>query len=71
MAGHYTAYAKNDGQWYRFNDDIVEEIDNESQIISNLAYNLFYARRDIDFDNLDYSALKNVLHTDCNNNTLP
>jgi ubiquitin carboxyl-terminal hydrolase 22/27/51 len=28
LAGHYTAYAKNDGAWYKFNDDIVEEIEN-------------------------------------------
>lgn len=49
-AGHYTAYAKNDGYWYRFNDDQVEEIENESQICSNAAYNLFYARRDMNFN---------------------
>jgi len=61
QGGHYTAYAKNDGQWFRFNDDEVEEIENEASIVSNAAYNLFYARRDIKFDNLDYSAIRNVL----------
>jgi ubiquitin C-terminal hydrolase len=61
QGGHYTAYAKNDGQWYRFNDDEVEDIENETSIVSSAAYNLFYARRDIKFDNLDYSAIRNVL----------
>ena len=61
QGGHYTAYSKNDGEWFRFNDDEVEEIENEASIVSNAAYNLFYARRDIKFDNLDYSAIRNVL----------
>ena len=54
QAGHYTAFAKNDNTWYRFNDDEIEDVENENQIVSNLAYNLFYARRDIDFSKLDY-----------------
>ena len=61
LAGHYTAYAKNEGVWYRFNDDQVEQIDNENSIVSNAAYNLFYARRDIDFNDLDYQKIRNVL----------
>jgi len=60
QAGHYTAFVKNQGQWYRFNDDIVDEVD-ESVIVSNAAYNLFYARRDIDFSNLNYHKIKNSL----------
>lgn len=63
QGGHYTAYAKNNGEWFRFNDDEVEEIENESTIVSNAAYNLFYARRDIDFTNIDYQAIKNALRT--------
>jgi ubiquitin carboxyl-terminal hydrolase 22/27/51 len=61
LAGHYTAYAKNNGVWYRFNDDHIEEVENENMIVSQAAYNLFYARRDIDFKHLDYKAIKNNL----------
>jgi hypothetical protein len=61
QAGHYTAYAKNDGTWYRFNDDEIEDVDNEAQIVTNLAYNLFYARRDIDFTNIDYTNIRSQL----------
>jgi hypothetical protein len=68
QGGHYTAYAKNDGDWYKFNDDEVDDIENESSIVSNAAYNLFYARRDINFGQLDYQAIKNVLKTS-NQNT--
>ncbi len=68
QGGHYTAYAKNDGKWYRFNDDEVEEIENEASIVSPAAYNLFYARRDISFENLDYQSIKNILKSS-NHNT--
>lgn len=67
LAGHYTAYAQNQGYWYRFNDDQVDEIENDSTIVSNAAYNLFYARRDIDFDNIDYERIKNVLRNESHN----
>jgi hypothetical protein len=39
----------------------VDEIENENTIISNAAYNLFYARRDIDFEHIDYERIKNKL----------
>ena len=61
LAGHYTAYSKNNGTWYRFNDDQVDQIDNEAQIVSNAAYNLFYARRDIKFERLDYRKIRRGL----------
>jgi ubiquitin C-terminal hydrolase len=60
LGGHYTAYCKNDGAWFRFNDDHVDEIENDSSIISNAAYNLFYQRRDINFKNLNYFKIQNV-----------
>ena len=59
LAGHYTAIAKNKGTWYRFNDQHIDEIDSENSIVTNAAYNLFYARRDIDFERLDYQLIKN------------
>ena len=68
QGGHYTAYAKNQGDWYRFNDDEVEDIENDGCIVSNAAYNLFYARRDIEFDNLEYTAIRNALKSS-NQNT--
>ncbi|XP_058125776.1 ubiquitin carboxyl-terminal hydrolase 43 [Anopheles ziemanni] len=48
--GHYTAACKNpyDGQWYRFDDQRVAHVPNDSideEIINNEAYLLFYQRR--------------------------
>ena len=44
--GHYVAYAKNyiKDKWYEFNDDSVNEI-NESGVVTQSAYTLFYRRR--------------------------
>lgn len=44
--GHYTATCKDhrDGQWYVFNDGIVERVD-ESRVISRTAYVLFLVRQ--------------------------
>lgn len=39
--GHYTAYCKNNGDWYEFNDAIVSKVEN---IITNNAYILFYKK---------------------------
>lgn len=61
LGGHYTAFVKNNGVWYKFNDDQVDEIENEQHIISHAAYNLFYARRDIDFEHINYNLIKNKL----------
>lgn len=36
----------------------------ESQIVSNAAYNLFYARKDIDFENINYDEIKHELNTE-------
>lgn len=43
--GHYTAYAKNGGSWFDFNDSSVREVSKES-IQGSSAYILFYSRRD-------------------------
>ncbi|MCQ2820418.1 MAG: hypothetical protein MJ252_24395 [archaeon] len=42
--GHYTAVAKNDGQWYSFNDSSVSRTD-ANDIKSSAAYVLFYRRK--------------------------
>ena len=43
--GHYTAYCKNKGIWYEFDDARVTEIRNLSSIVTASAYILFYAKR--------------------------
>jgi ubiquitin carboxyl-terminal hydrolase 8 len=46
MGGHYTSYVKNaDGIWLHFNDTSVEKIQDENNIISPLAYCLFYRKK--------------------------
>ncbi len=43
--GHYTAYCKNGGKWYDFNDSSCRSV-SESSISGSGAYILFYKRRD-------------------------
>jgi ubiquitin carboxyl-terminal hydrolase 4/11 len=43
--GHYTAYAKNGGKWYDFNDSSVRGC-NEGSVGGSGAYMLFYKRKD-------------------------
>ena len=43
--GHYTAYCKNGGKWYDFNDSSVRSV-SEGSIGGSGAYILFYKRRD-------------------------
>lgn len=61
QAGHYTAMALNRKQWFQFNDHKVRACTDEDQIVSSAAYILFYARRGIDFNNLDYERIKNKI----------
>lgn len=30
IGGHYTAFAKNQDTWYKFNDEFVEELEDEN-----------------------------------------
>lgn len=43
--GHYTAYGKNNGQWYEFDDSRVNG-NVKKDIVSSSAYILFYERKD-------------------------
>ena len=43
--GHYTAYAKNNGKWYDYNDSSVKGLA-ENKVVGSGAYILFYRRRD-------------------------
>ena len=63
-AGHYTAMALNRGKWYHFNDHKVNECSEKDQIVSSAAYILFYARRGINFEHLDYNKIRNKLDND-------
>jgi len=43
--GHYTAFVKTEEkQWFHCNDNIIEKIENPQQIITPMAYALFYRR---------------------------
>ena len=45
--GHYTALAKNEGEWYEFNDRYVVKMKESRKIVNSNAYILFYQRRDL------------------------
>ena len=56
--------AKNQDNWYEFNDKFVIKLQKNEQrkIINSNAYILFYQKRNIDFDNIqDYDMIKNRL----------
>ena len=42
--GHYTAYAKNGGKWFYYDDSSVREASTKG-IVSDASYILFYSRR--------------------------
>lgn len=43
--GHYTAYGKNDDNWYSFNDSSVHRV-GANEVVHKDAYMLFYRRID-------------------------
>lgn len=65
--GHYTAYCKNNGKWYDYDDFHVSPV-NENKlketIVSSDAYNIFYRRRDWHENNVkngvDFDAIQNT-----------
>lgn len=65
--GHYTAFAKNplDKTWYDFDDSHVTEITDPSKVVTEAAYNLYYRRKDFEFDdNIDFEAIRNTCEFD-------
>lgn len=43
MGGHYTAFVKNgSGQWFHYNDHMVELVNNPALMVTPMAYCLFY-----------------------------
>jgi ubiquitin carboxyl-terminal hydrolase 4/11/15 len=59
--GHYTANCKNPktGLWYDYNDSHVTECQDESEVVTREAYNLFYQRRNFYPDgNVDFEKIK-------------
>lgn len=43
MGGHYTAFVKNtENQWFHCNDTIIEKIEYPLQMVTPMAYSLFY-----------------------------
>lgn len=46
MGGHYTAFVKNsENKWLHYNDRSVEIVENKNDIISPMAYCLFYRKK--------------------------
>ena len=46
MGGHYTSFVRNaENKWLHCNDHSVEIIDNSNNIVSPLAYCLFYRKK--------------------------
>ena len=46
MGGHYTANVRTlNGKWYNFNDRVVSEITDKTDIITSKAYCLFYRKK--------------------------
>lgn len=46
QGGHYTAFVKNANRdWVHYNDDHVSMVENRSQIVSPMAYCLFYRKK--------------------------
>ena len=42
-SGHYAAFGKREGVWFKFNDEYVERC-NDSEIISRNSYVIFYVK---------------------------
>jgi hypothetical protein len=67
--GHYTAFCLNsiDNKWYEFNDSCVTEIKNESDIITQSAYVLFYRQQGLSKLNWNKIYNKKLIDIDITN----
>jgi hypothetical protein len=52
--GHYTAFAKDGDKWYNFDDSRVTEVTSERDVVSKAAYCLYYRRKDLREDDVDF-----------------
>jgi ubiquitin C-terminal hydrolase len=43
--GHYTAYAKNNQNWIKFDDSRLKPVEKREDIVSPEAFLLFYQRK--------------------------
>ena len=44
--GHYTAFVKHaSGKWIHFNDNVIEQVDDPSKVVTSMAYCLFYRKK--------------------------
>ncbi|CDW85002.1 ubiquitin carboxyl-terminal hydrolase family [Stylonychia lemnae] len=61
--GHYTAYCKNylNGKWYDFNDSSVSEVDSPTDVVSQAAYVLYYIRKDIKPNSLNFEQIQRTI----------
>lgn len=69
IGGHYYNYSRNciDGKWYRFDDSNISELSDISKIISNSAYILIYAIKEV-VDN--YPSIENKVELNKSNITI-
>jgi ubiquitin C-terminal hydrolase len=59
--GHYTAFCKNNNNWYDFDDSSVSKVDDD-KVITEAAYNLFYKLRGFcEEENVDFELIRNKL----------
>ena len=67
--GHYTAFCLNSisNKWYEFNDSCVREINDETKIVTQNAYVLFYRQKGLSKLNWNKIYNKKFINIDINN----
>ena len=67
--GHYTAFCLNsiNNKWYEFNDSCVREINDETKIVTQNAYVLFYRQKGLSKLNWNKIYNKKFINIDINN----
>ena len=46
-SGHYTAFCKNENEWYNFDDETIKKISNINYIVSKGAYILIFRKKSL------------------------